>query len=323
MEICPQEDQGPCPQSGPTSPPSTHKHVRTRNSQQPWDGAVRSCGRGPFHWVYLAHCNYLLRQTAPASRTLFTCPHPALECPFFQPSPASQQMTDQENAVVQEAPLSPGSDWPGGLIARDDISHVEGHSKGSVCVLENVSVLVEPNCLHLHPDHIKHISNKVQAKPVVGCVYMCVCSVTSLCSPVDCSRPGTSVHGILHTGVLECLAISFPRGSSWPRNWTHVSCISCIGRRVLYHCTTWPVFLESPCASESPACLVFCSWKHSSHSMHFLWLAFQVFKEEVLNSTTDGRKWPKVTPVVSGGLGAQLLLGKPCVFIPTFSLSVL
>ena len=38
-------------------------------------------------------------------------------------------------------------------------------------VLENVSVSVELNCLHLHPDHTKYISNKVQAKTsVVGCV---------------------------------------------------------------------------------------------------------------------------------------------------------
>ena len=45
-------------------------------------------------------------------------------------------------------------------------------------VLENVSASVELNCLHLHPDHTKYISNKVQAKTsVVGCVcvYVCVC----------------------------------------------------------------------------------------------------------------------------------------------------
>ena len=207
-----------------------HATVSSHGTEQ-----SEAVGEAPFTgsaWLIVTTCCDRQHQL----QELSTCPHPALECPFFQPSPASQQMTHQENALVQEAPLSPGSDWSGGLIARDDISHVEGHSKGRVRVLENVSVLVELNCLHLHPDHIKHISNKVQAKPsVVGCVCMCVCSVTSLCSPVDCSRPGTSVHGILHTRVLECLVISFPRGPSWPRNWTHVSCISCIGRRMLLH----------------------------------------------------------------------------------------
>ena len=36
--------------------------------------------------------------------------------------------------------------------------------------------------------------------------------------------------------ILELIAISFSRGSFWSRDWTWVSCF---GRRVLYHCTTW------------------------------------------------------------------------------------
>ena len=39
--------------------------------------------------------------------------------------------------------------------------------------------------------------------------------------------------------ILEWVTISYPRGSSWPRDWTHISCISCIGREILYHCATW------------------------------------------------------------------------------------
>ena len=40
------------------------------------------------------------------------------------------------------------------------------------------------------------------------------------------------------------------QGSSWPRDWTRVSCISCISRQVLYHCATWKVLLDHnlPCA---------------------------------------------------------------------------
>ena len=41
-----------------------------------------------------------------------------------------------------------------------------------------------------------------------------------------CSLPGSSVHGILQAGILEWVAISFSRGSSQPRNWTQVSCIT-------------------------------------------------------------------------------------------------
>ena len=49
------------------------------------------------------------------------------------------------------------------------------------------------------------------------------------CDPMDCSPPGSSVHGIFQGRVLEWVAISFSRGSSWPRNQTWVSCI--VGRR--------------------------------------------------------------------------------------------
>ena len=48
---------------------------------------------------------------------------------------------------------------------------------------------------------------------------------------MDCSLPGSSVHGIFQATVLEWVAISFSKGSSPPRNWT---CISCIGRQILY-----------------------------------------------------------------------------------------
>ena len=43
---------------------------------------------------------------------------------------------------------------------------------------------------------------------------------------MDCSLPGSSVHGILQARILECVAISFFRGSSQPRNQTRVSCIA-------------------------------------------------------------------------------------------------
>ena len=45
----------------------------------------------------------------------------------------------------------------------------------------------------------------------------------TLCDPMDCSLPGSSLHGILQGRGLEWVAISFSRGSSWPRNWTRVS----------------------------------------------------------------------------------------------------
>ena len=54
-------------------------------------------------------------------------------------------------------------------------------------------------------------------------------SCPTLCDPMDCSLPGSSVHGIFQARVLEWVAISFSRGSSQPRDQTQVSCTA--GRR--------------------------------------------------------------------------------------------
>ena len=50
------------------------------------------------------------------------------------------------------------------------------------------------------------------------------------------SPPDYSVHWISQARILERVAISFSRGSSQPRDWTFASCL---GRRLLYHWTTW------------------------------------------------------------------------------------
>ena len=57
----------------------------------------------------------------------------------------------------------------------------------------------------------------------------------------DSLRPHgrSSVHEIFQARILERVAISYCRGSSQPRDQTHVSCICYIGKRVLYHCVTW------------------------------------------------------------------------------------
>ena len=56
------------------------------------------------------------------------------------------------------------------------------------------------------------------------CAGLCLVaqSCLTLCDPMDNSPPGSSVHGILQAWILECVAIPFSRGSSWPRNQTHV-----------------------------------------------------------------------------------------------------
>ena len=78
---------------------------------------------------------------------------------------------------------------------------------------------------------------------VCVCVHVCACTCTqlcpTLCHPVYCSPSGSSVHEISQTRILGWVAISFSRGSFQPRDRTCISCISCIGRQILYHWTTW------------------------------------------------------------------------------------
>ena len=69
---------------------------------------------------------------------------------------------------------------------------------------------------------------------------------STLCHAVDCGPPGSSVCGILQARILEWVAMPSSRGSSRPRDQTHVFCISCIGRQVLFcfvlfftTCATW------------------------------------------------------------------------------------
>ena len=56
--------------------------------------------------------------------------------------------------------------------------------------------------------------------------HVCTHSCPTLCDPMDCSQPGSSVHGILQARVLEWVANFSSRGSSWPRDWTWISYIT-------------------------------------------------------------------------------------------------
>ena len=66
-----------------------------------------------------------------------------------------------------------------------------------------------------------------------SCVWLF--ATLTLCNPMDCSLPGSFVYEISQARILEWVAISFSRGSSWSRDWTQVSCIA---RWILYHWVT-------------------------------------------------------------------------------------
>ena len=59
----------------------------------------------------------------------------------------------------------------------------------------------------------------------LSCVWLFV-------TPMNCSLPGSSVHGVSQARILEWVATSFSRASPRPRDWTQVSYI---GRQILYH----------------------------------------------------------------------------------------
>ena len=101
---------------------------------------------------------------------------------------------------------------------------------GCLCILDIVniwSVLFEPWWCPVH---------------LFNCFISCVCvqlvNRVLLCNIMDCSPPGSFVHGIFQARVLEQVAISSSRGSSWPRDRTCLSCISYMDRQLLYHCVS-------------------------------------------------------------------------------------
>ena len=72
--------------------------------------------------------------------------------------------------------------------------------------------------------------------------YVCACICASyfshvwlLCDPMDCSPPGSSIHGVLQARTLEWVTMPSSRGSSQLRDRTHILYVSCIVRWVLYH----------------------------------------------------------------------------------------
>ena len=70
----------------------------------------------------------------------------------------------------------------------------------------------------------------------------------TLCNPMDCSPAGSFVRGISQARILEWVAISFLRRSSWPRDRASVSYVSCIGRWILHRWAIW----EGPCHVLGP-----------------------------------------------------------------------
>ena len=111
------------------------------------------------------------------------------------------------------------------------------------CVNDNILVMIF-DCTFVRSYHwnwVKGVQNFSALFLTTTCKYTSVWMLSSLqsrptlCDPMDSSPPVSSVHGILQVRILEWAAMLSSRGSSWPRDWTHVSYVSCTDRQVLHH----------------------------------------------------------------------------------------
>ena len=84
-----------------------------------------------------------------------------------------------------------------------------------------------PNSLKMHIDGLRaHVYMQLIQRITLNCCCLLAQSYLTLCDPMDCGLPGSSVRDISQARILEWVAISFSRGSSWSRDQTHVSCLA-------------------------------------------------------------------------------------------------
>ena len=87
------------------------------------------------------------------------------------------------------------------------------------------------------PHHFSCGKGKLKQQGDTNVLHRSVCLTP--CDPIDCSPTGSSVHGVFQARIPVWVAISYSRGSSRPRDQTHIFWISCIGRQILHHGVTW------------------------------------------------------------------------------------
>ena len=98
--------------------------------------------------------------------------------------------------------------------------------------------------------------------PDILSIVLVAQSCPTLCNPMDCSAPGSSVHGIPQARILEWVAMPFSRGSSQPKDQTWVSCIA--GRFFTIWATWYQNILPTlwPLHHPTPFFFFFCIWMY-------------------------------------------------------------
>ena len=93
----------------------------------------------------------------------------------------------------------------------------------------------------LHSNKSLTLLSSYSANPWIKCPIYCI-ALRACLTPMDCSLPSSSVHGIFQASILEWVAISSSGGSSRPRDQICVSYISCIGRQITTELVGLPIY---------------------------------------------------------------------------------
>ena len=110
-------------------------------------------------------------------------------------------------------------------ISEHHLSFLWDRDYGDTFSINFVSMFIQPTL------HFKHFEATLLMSVASNLAeWFCCCLVAkscpTLCDPMDCSLPGSSVHGISQARILEWFAISYSRGSSKLRDQTHVSYVN-------------------------------------------------------------------------------------------------
>ena len=134
-------------------------------------------------------------------------------------------------------------------------------------------------------------------------------SCTSLCDPMDCSLPGSSVHGIFPERILELVAKSSLRGSSGPRDWTRIFCIACrfftaeynINSTLWYYATEFHLYIRKFIQTKT------MKWTQ------FYWCLNNIFFQCFEKYTS----WPMESSILVWWISNDSCLHKSCVDLRT------
>ena len=126
--------------------------------------------------------------------------------------------------VISEATMMTGLRRQGSQILQIWLKSVKGTNQ----------VITFPNLATLSCGHFTQSGRSAYSGLLVEHTLVQLCLTVR--NPMDCSPPGSSVHGILQARIQEGVAILSSKGPSWPRDQIHAPRVPCIGRWILYHC---------------------------------------------------------------------------------------